>query len=120
MAIFVFSLGMIAGMAMVTFAFQNRELVTLRYLFAGETPPIPLSAVLMASVGVGFGIASLFGIAAFLRQRRTIRGQKYTIAALQAELHTLRILPLDAPAEPLGGARGAMQPLDATGTRSPP
>ncbi len=119
MAIFIFTLGMIAGMAVLTFAFQNRELVILRYLFAGETQPIPLSAVIMASVGAGFVMAGLFGLAAYLRQRRTIRRQKRTIADLQAELHTLRTLPLDVPAEPLGGARAPVQPPESTGELSP-
>jgi uncharacterized integral membrane protein len=97
MAVVVFVLGALVGMAVLIFAYENQEPVTLRYLLTWQLEPIPLFAVIMASVGVGFVIASLFGLAAYLRERKLIRQQRRSIADLQAELHRLRTLPLDAP-----------------------
>jgi uncharacterized integral membrane protein len=110
MAAIVFVLGAVVGMAVLIFAFENQEPVTLRYLFTWQTQPIPIFAVIMASVGVGFVIASLFGLAAYLRERKIIRQQRRTIADLEAELHTLRTLPLDVPSEAGAGVRGADKP----------
>jgi hypothetical protein len=73
--------------------------VTLRYLYTWQTPPIPLFAIILIAVGVGFVIASLFGLAAYLRERKRIRQQRRAIADLQAELHALRTMPLDVPSE---------------------
>ena len=110
MAVVVFVLGAIVGMLVLLFAFENQEPVTLRYLLTWQTPPIPLFAVLMAAVGVGFVIASLFGFAAYLRQRKIIRQQRRTIADSQAELHSLRTLPLEVPSGPGGGLHGSAPP----------
>lgn len=117
MAVVVFVLGVIVGMAVLIFAFENQEPVTLRYLLTWQTPPIPLFAVMMASVGVGFVIASLFGLAAYLRERKVIRQQRRTIADLQAELHSLRTLPLEVPSGPEGGPHGPA-PAPPTGELS--
>ncbi len=116
MAVVVFVLGVIVGMAMLIFAFENTEPVTLRYLFTWQTQPIPLFLVIMAAVGVGGVVAGLFGLAAYLRGRRIIREQRRTIAALQAELHTLRTLPVDAPA---GGTAGPAPPGEPSSELSP-
>jgi len=116
MAAVVFVLGVIVGMAMLIFAFENTEPVTLRYLFTWQTQPIPLFLVIMAAVGVGGVVAGLFGLAAYLRGRRIIREQRRTIAALQTELHTLRTLPVDAPSE---GAAGPAQPGEPRSELSP-
>jgi uncharacterized integral membrane protein len=105
MAVVVFALGAIVGMAVLIFAFENQEPVTLRYLLTWQTPPLPLFAVIMAAVGTGFVMASLFGLAAYLRQRRISRQQRRTIADLQAELHGLRTLPLHVPSGFEGGLR---------------
>ncbi len=115
MALIVFVLGVIAGMAVLIFAFENQEPVALRYLYTWQTPPLPLFAIIMVAVGAGFVIASLFGLAAYLRERRIIRQQRRTIANLDAELHTLRTLPLDVPSEPGGGRQGSDTPVSATG-----
>jgi uncharacterized integral membrane protein len=112
MALIVFVLGAAVGMAVLVFAFENQEPVTLRYLYTWQTPPIPLFAVIMVSVGVGFVVASLFGLAAYLRERKIIRLQRRTIADLEAELHTLRTLPLDVPSETEAS-------LDSSDTRAP-
>src|SRR5919108_1789794 len=88
MAVVVFVLGVVVGMAVLVFAFENTEPITLRYLFTWQTQPIPLFLVIMAAVGVGVVVAGLFGLAAYLRGRRIIREHRRTIAALQAELHT--------------------------------
>ncbi len=119
MALVVFVLGAIVGMAVLIFAFENQQPVTLSYLFTWQTPPMPLFAVLMAAVGVGFVIASLFGLAAYLRARKIIRQQRRMIADLQAELHTLRTLPLDVPAGPAGSLRGSDTPGPPAGELSP-
>jgi uncharacterized integral membrane protein len=119
MALVVFVLGAIVGMAVLVFAFENQEPVALRYLFTWQTPPMPLFAVIMASVGVGFVIASLFGLAAYLRERKIIRQQRRTIADLQAELHTLRTLPLDVPSGSEGGPRGSDTSASPAGELSP-
>jgi len=116
MAVVVFVLGVIVGMAVLVFAFENTEPVTLRYLFTWQTQPIPLFLVIMAAVGVGVVVAGLFGLAAYLRGHRIIREQRRTIAALQAELHTLRTLPVDAPA---GGSAGPAQPGTPSSELSP-
>jgi uncharacterized integral membrane protein len=116
MAVVVFVLGVIVGMAMLIFAFENTEPVTLRYLFTWQTQPIPLFLVIMAAVGVGGVVAGLFGLAAYLRGRRIIREQRRTIAALQTELHTLRTLPVDAPS---GGAAGPAPPGEPRSELSP-
>ena len=116
MAVVVFVLGVIVGMAVLVFAFENTEPVTLRYLFTWQTQPIPLFLVIMAAVGVGVVVAGLFGLAAYLRGRRIIREHRRTIAALQAELHTLRTLPVNAPA---GGAAGPAQPGEPSSELSP-
>jgi uncharacterized integral membrane protein len=116
MALIVFVLGAAVGMAVLIFAFENQEPVTLRYLYnTWQTPPIPLFAVIMGAVGAGFVTASLFGLAAYLRERKIIRQQRRTIADLQAELHTLRTLPLDVPSETGGGLHGSDNPAPAAG-----
>jgi uncharacterized integral membrane protein len=115
MALIVFVLGAAVGMAVLIFAFENQEPVTLRYLYTWHTPPIPLFAVIMGAVGAGFVTASLFGLAAYLRERKIIRQQRRTITDLQAELHTLRTLPLDVPSETMGGLHGSDKPAPAAG-----
>jgi uncharacterized integral membrane protein len=107
MALIVFVLGAIVGMAVLIFAFENQEPVALRYLYTWQTPPMPLFVIMMVAVGIGFVIASLFGLAAYLRERKIIRQQRRVIADLEAELHTLRTLPLDVPAETEGGLHGS-------------
>ena len=107
MALIVFVLGAIVGMAVLIFAFENQEPVALRYLYTWQTPPIPLFVIMMAAVGAGFGVASMFGLAAYLRGRKITRQQRRVIADLQAELHTLRTLPFDVPSEPEGGLHGS-------------
>ncbi|HXH12278.1 MAG TPA: LapA family protein [Alphaproteobacteria bacterium] len=104
MALVAFILGAIVWILVLLLALENTEAVTLRFLFTWQTPPISLLSVIMASVGVGFVIAGLFGLAAYARGRRTIHHQRRQIADLQAELHRLRMLPLDTPL----GAHGAM------------
>src|SRR5262245_47434349 len=79
MAVIVFMLGAAVGMAVLVFAFENQEPVTLHYLYTWQTPPIPLFALIMAAVGVGFVIAGLFGLAAYLREHKIIRQQRRTI-----------------------------------------
>jgi uncharacterized integral membrane protein len=107
MALIVFVLGAIVGMAVLIFAFENQEAVTLRYLYTWHTPPLPLFVVIMVAVGAGFVIASLFGLAAYLRARTMIRQQRRVIADLHAELHTLRTLPLEVPSATQGGLHQA-------------
>jgi hypothetical protein len=51
----------------------------------------------MAAVGGGFVMAGLFGVSAYLRQRQIVRQQRRQLATLEAELHRLRLLPIDAP-----------------------
>jgi uncharacterized integral membrane protein len=114
-ALIVFVLGVIAGMAVLIFAFENQDPVALRYLYTWQTPPLPLFTIIMVAVGAGFVIASLFGLAAYLRERRIIRQQRRTIANLHAELQTLRTLPLDVPSEPRGGRHGSDASVPATG-----
>jgi uncharacterized integral membrane protein len=120
MAVVVFVLGALVGMAVLVFALQNQEPVTLRYLSTWETPPLPLFAVMMAAVGSGFVIASLFGIAAYLRERKIIRQQRRTIADLEAELRTLRTLPLDSPSGAGSGVRESDKPTSSAGEFSAP
>jgi uncharacterized integral membrane protein len=114
-ALIVFGLGVIAGMAVLLFAFENQEPVALRYLYTWQTPPLPLFTIIMMAVGAGFAIASLFGLAAYLHERKTIRQQRRTIASLDAELHTLRNLPLDVPAVPDGARHPSEAPRPAAG-----
>jgi uncharacterized integral membrane protein len=120
MGVVVFVLGAIVGMAVLLFGLQNQEPVTLQYLSTWQTQPIPLFMVMMASVSSGFVIASLFGLAAYLRQRRIIRQQRRTIADLQAELHTLRTLPIEAPSGMGSGASAADKPAPSAGEFSVP
>jgi uncharacterized integral membrane protein len=120
MAVVVFVLGAIVGMAVLLFALQNQEPIILHYLSTWQTQPIPLFMVMMASVASGFVIAGLFGLAAYLRQRRIIRQQRHTIAALQAELHTLRTLPIEAPSGTGSVASGADKPASSAGEFSAP
>jgi uncharacterized integral membrane protein len=115
MALIVFVLGAIVGMAVLIFAFENQEPVALRYLYTWQTPPTPLFAIILVAVGAGFVIASLFGLGAYLRERKIIRQQRRTIADLQAEVHTLRTLPLDVPSEPGGGLHSPDKPAPASG-----
>lgn len=120
MAVVVFVLGAVVGMAVLLFAFENMEPVTLRYLFSWQTQPIPFSFVIIAAVGVGFMIAGLFGMAGYLRTRRTVRQQQRTIAALQAELLAQRPPRLETAGEQ--GSRGAaasVKPAETTGERLP-
>jgi uncharacterized integral membrane protein len=114
-ALIVFGLGVIVGMAILMFAFANQEPVTLHYLGSWQTPALPLFAIIMAAAGAGFVVASLFGLAAYLRQRKIMRQQRRTIANLHAELQSLRTLPLDVPSEPGGARRGVDGTLSATG-----
>jgi uncharacterized integral membrane protein len=119
MALVTFVLGAVVGMAVLIFAFENMEPVTLRYLFTWQTRPIPLFSVIMAAVGVGFVIAGLFGVSAFLRQRRIVRQQRRQMLELQAELHRLRMLPMDAPVEEsrLPRPTGSDQPISELSPR---
>jgi uncharacterized integral membrane protein len=119
MALIVFVLGAIVGMAVLIFAFENQEPVALRYLYTWQTPPTPLFAIILVAVGAGFVIASLFGLAAYLRERKIIRQQRRTIADLQAEVHTLRTLPLDVPSETGGGLYSPDKPAPASGEPPP-
>ena len=119
MALIVFVLGAAVGMAVLVFAFQNQEPVTLRYLYPWQTPPIPLFAIILIAVGVGFVIAGLFGLAAYLRERNIIRQQRRTIADCQAELHTLRTMPLDVPSETGVDRHGSDTPAPTTGELPP-
>jgi uncharacterized integral membrane protein len=119
MAVIVFVIGAIVGMAVLIFAYENQEPVTLRYLWTWQLEPMPLFVVIMASVGVGCVIASLFGVASYLRQRKIIRQQRRTITDAQAELHTLRTLPLEVPSGPGGGQHGSDTPVPSAGELSP-
>jgi uncharacterized integral membrane protein len=119
MGVVVFVLGALVGMAVLIFAYENQEPVTLRYLFTWQLQPIPLFVVLMAAVAVGFVIASLFGLAAYLHARKLIRQQRRTIAELGAELHALRTLPLEAPSEPEVGRQQSDSSPPAASTLSP-
>jgi uncharacterized integral membrane protein len=118
MALVTFGLGAVVGMAVLIFALENMEPVTLHYLFSWQTRPIPLFFVIIAAVGVGLVIAGLFGLSAYLRERRIVRLQRRQLAELEAELHRLRTLPIDAPAEASGVARPA-PPHTPTGELSP-
>jgi uncharacterized integral membrane protein len=118
MAVIVFVIGAMVGMAVLIFAYENQEPVTLRYLLTWQLEPIPLFAVILASVGVGFVIASLFGLAAYLRERKMIRQQRRTIADLQAELHRLRTLPLEVPSG-AGSLHGSATPSPPASELSP-
>jgi uncharacterized integral membrane protein len=120
MAVIVFVLGAIVGMVVLLFALQNQEPVTLHFLSTWQTQPIPLFVVMMASVASGFVIASLFGMAVYLRQRRINRQQRRTMADLQAELHALRTLPIEAPSGIGSGARGADGPASSADEFSAP
>jgi uncharacterized integral membrane protein len=119
MAVIVFVLGAIVGMAVLLFALQNQEPVTLHFLSTWQTQPIPLFLVMMASVASGFVMASLFGLAAYLRQRRIIRQQRRTIADLQAELQALRTLPIEAPSR-IESAAGTDRPASSADEFSAP
>ena len=112
MAVLVFILGAVVGMAVLLFAFENMEPVTLRYLYTWQTQPIPFFFVILAAVGVGFVIAGLFAMAAYLRLRRIVRQQQHTIAELQAELLTLRLPRLGA--ETGQGSRSPAPPTKPT------
>jgi uncharacterized integral membrane protein len=114
MALVTFVLGAAVGMAVLLFAFENMESVTLQYLFTWQTQPIPLFFVIMAAVGVGFVIAGLFGVSAYLRQRRIVRQQRRQLATLEAELQRLRLLPLDAPLGDSGVTRPATPDIPAS------
>jgi uncharacterized integral membrane protein len=117
MAAVVFVIGAMVGMMVLIFAYENQEPVTLRYLLTWQLEPIPLFAVLMAAVAIGFVIACLFGLAAYLRQRQIIRRQRRTIAELQSELQSLRTLPLDVPSGP-GALQGADSSVPSAGELS--
>jgi uncharacterized integral membrane protein len=118
MAVVVFVIGVMVGMTMLIFAYENQEPVTLRYLLTWQLEPIPLFAVIMISVGIGFVIASLFGLAAYLRGRKIIRQQRRTIAELRSELQSLRTLPLDMPSSP-EGVHGSETTASSIGELSP-
>jgi uncharacterized integral membrane protein len=117
MAVVVFVIGAMVGMTVLIFAYENQEPVTLRYLLTWQLEPIPLFAVIVASAGIGFVIASLFGLAAYLRQRKIVRQQRRTIAELQSELQSLRTLPLEVPSGP-GGVHGADSAASSVGELS--
>jgi len=89
-----FAVGVVVGMALLVFAIENKEPVRLGYFFTWQSQGIPLSLVIMVAVWVGFAMAGLSSLLTFLRQRRTIREHKRTVAELRAELCTLRTLPL--------------------------
>lgn len=119
MAIAVFVLGVIVGIVVLTFAYDNTETVTLHYLLTWQTRPIPLFMVILASVGVGFVIAGLFALAAYRRQRRVIRQHLQKIGEMESELHTLRTLPIDALPWPASGVATAADTPDRSGELSP-
>jgi uncharacterized integral membrane protein len=118
MAVVVFVIGAMVGMAALIFAYENQEPVTLRYLLTWQLEPMPLFAVIMTSVGIGFVIASLFGLAAYLRGHKIIRQQRRIIAELQSELQNLRTLPLEVPSGP-GGVHGSDTTAPSVGELSP-
>ena len=90
-----FALGVIVGMALLVFAIENKDPVRLGYFFTWQSQGIPLSLVIMVAVWVGFMMASLSSLAIYLRQRKTIREHKRTVAELRAKLCTPRPLPLN-------------------------
>jgi uncharacterized integral membrane protein len=111
MGLAVFVLGAIVGMAVLIFAFENQEPVTLRYLQTWQTPALPVFVVIIVAVLVGFLSASLLSLAAYLRMRKIIRQQRRAIADLHDELYALRTLPLDAPSDAGGGLHPAETPV---------
>jgi hypothetical protein len=105
-------------MAVLVFALENMEPVTLHYLFTWQTQPIPFFFVMVAAVGIGSVIAGLFGLSAYLRQRRIVRQQRRQLTELEAELRRLRLLPIDAPVGERGATRAATSDIP-TGEMAP-
>jgi uncharacterized integral membrane protein len=114
MGLVVFALGAVVGMAVVLFALENQEPVTLRYLQTWRTPALPVFVVIIVAVAVGFLSASLLSLAAYLRARKIIRQQRRTIADLHDELYALRTLPLDVPSDVEAGPHPAETPVAPT------
>jgi len=83
------------------FAHENSASVTVSYL-AGQYEGVALWLLVLVSFGMGVALTSIFALFGRARAGLIARRYRKTVAALEAEVHQLRNLPLVA--ESAGGA----------------
>jgi putative membrane protein len=86
-------IAVLAAFVGVTFAFQNQQLVELRYYF-GFSWRGPLSLVLLAALAIGVGLGYLAALRTVLRLQRELVRARREIRAVEQEVANLRALPI--------------------------
>lgn len=81
------------------FSSENETLVSISYLF-GTLSDVPIWLVLVGSFSLGTGLCLLMVIGRLTRSTLAQRRYRKTIAALEAEVHQLRNLPIDGESPP--------------------
>ena len=77
----------------VTFAFQNNQILTLKYYF-GMQWTAPVSVVLLAVFAVGLIIGFLAAARIVLRMQRQLVQARKEIVQVEKEVNNLRALPI--------------------------
>ena len=98
-------LWIVAFFIAVLFAIQNRNDVTLRFVFPVENDrwfeipqtPLPLFLVVFCSIFLGVCIGVMGDLVKHFRLKKTIRQHQQTIQRLEREIQSIRIPGLDQP-----------------------
>jgi putative membrane protein len=78
---------------MVLFALSNRDPVQLGLFPLGKIPGIPLSVVVLATLGIGYFLGGLRVRIAELRHRRAARRAQEAVRLLEAKHQEVRLPP---------------------------
>ncbi len=77
----------------ITFAFQNQQLVEIRYYF-GLAWNGPFSLVLLITLAVGVALGYLASLRIMVRLQRQLVSARREIRSLEQEIANLRALPI--------------------------
>ena len=77
----------------VTFAFQNNQILSLKYYF-GLHWTAPVSVVLLAAFATGIAIGFLAAARIVVRMQRQLVHARKEIAQVEKEVNNLRALPI--------------------------
>jgi uncharacterized integral membrane protein len=94
------AVGVALGVATLVFVTLNRELVTLDFYF-GQPLAVPLWALAVACLLLGWLIPRLLGVGGWFRHYREKSRLRRRIAELEREVVELRNIPLDLDTSPV-------------------
>jgi uncharacterized integral membrane protein len=103
-------LWMVAFFFAIHFSMQNREEITLRYVFftgpSFEITQVPLFLIILCSIFIGVFIGGAGGLYARLKMKRILRYNQKTIERLEKENRKLQNLDsgLSPPSDPEEGS----------------